>query len=139
MTNFAQAPAIVGTNALAVSEASSRIRGVDIDELLARFASAYEAGSVQALAALLSQSMPNRRAALNDYEHVLQETRQRTIRFSQVKHKWTSDRVSTSGLVTLTTQGHDGKSIRQDAFLEIETSLEANALRVTRLANYAQR
>jgi len=139
VTNFAQAPAAVGTNALAVSEAPSRIRGVDIDELLARFASAYEAGSVQALAALLSQSMPNRRAALNDYEHVFQETRQRTIRFSQVKHKWTSDRVSTSGLVTLTTQGHDGKSIRQDAFLEIETSLEANALRVTRLANYAQR
>ena len=83
--------------------------------------------------------MPSRRATLSDYEHVFQGTRQRTIRLSQVKHTWIGDHVSTSGLVTLTALGHDGQSTRQNAFLEIETALEANTLRVTRLANYAQR
>ena len=139
VSNASQVSANATNTGSAPAETLQRIRAVDVDELLARFASAYESGSTPALAALLSQAMPSRRATLSDYEHVFQGTRQRTIRFSQVKHTWIGDHVSTSGLVTLTALGHDGQSTRQNAFLEIETALEANTLRVTRLASYAQR
>jgi len=139
VSSASQVPASAATTGSAPAETPQRIRAVDVDELLARFASAYESGSAPALAALMSQAMPNRRAMLSEYERVFQETRQRAIRFSQVKHKWIGDQVSTSGLITLTTLSHDGQSTRQNAFLEIDTSLEANTLRVTRLANYAQR
>ena len=117
----------------------SRIRSVDVDELLARFASAYESGSPPALSALFAQGLPNRRVVLSEYEQVFRDTRQRTIRFSQVKHRWAGERVTTSGLVALTMVGQDGQPNRQNAFVEIETALEANSLRITRLANYAQR
>lgn len=121
------------------SEPVSRIRSVDVDELLARFASAYESGSPPALSALFAQGLPNRRVVLSEYEQVFRDTRQRTIRFSQVKHRWAGERVTTSGLVALTMVGQDGQPNRQNAFVEIETALEANSLRITRLANYAQR
>lgn len=121
------------------SEPVSRIRSVDVEELLARFASAYESGSPPALSALFAQGLPNRRVVLSEYEQVFRDTRQRTIRFSQVKHRWAGERVTTSGLVALTMVGQDGQPNRQNAFVEIETALEANSLRITRLANYAQR
>ena len=133
------APTINVAATASPSEPVSRIRSVDVDELLARFASAYESGSPPDLSALFAQELPNRRVVLSEYEQVFRDTRQRTIRFSQVKHRWAGERVTTSGLVALTMVGQDGQPNRQNAFVEIETALEANSLRITRLANYAQR
>ena len=73
---------------------------------------------------------------LNDYERVFSATRQRSIKFNQLKHAAAGDRVATSGYATVTTTDQDNRVVTQRVFLEFEISRERGEARIERLANY---
>lgn len=118
------------------SENSARVRTADADEILVRFTNAYESGSINGFAQLLSPGMSGRRQMLSDYERVFSATRQRSIKFNQLKHTPAGDRVATSGYATVTTVDQDNRTTTQRVFLEFEIGRDRGEPRIERLANY---
>jgi len=115
---------------------ANRVRTADADDILVRFTNAYETGSINGFAQLLSPSMAGRRQMLNDYERVFSGTRQRSIKFNQLKHSANGDRVATSGYATVTTVDQDNRTTTQRVFLELEIGRDRGEPRIEKLANY---
>ncbi len=113
------------------------IRDAELDDLLLRFANAYESGSIAGFAQLLSSTMTGRRQMLAEYERVFSATRSRTIKFNQLKHSTNGERVSTAGYATVTTIDQDNRSSTQRVFLEFDIGRDRGEARIERLANYA--
>lgn len=80
--------------------------------------------------------MTSRRQMLNDYERVFASTRQRNIKFNQLKHTMSGDKLSTSGHAVVTTTDQDNRVMTQRVFLEFEISRDRGEPRIERLANY---
>lgn len=112
-------------------------RATEIDDLLVRFASAYESGSIANFAQLFSTNMNGRRQMLRDYERMFSTTQSRSIKFNQFKHNVTGERVATSGYATVTTIDQDNRIATQRVFLEFEISRDRGEPRIERLSNYA--
>ncbi len=115
---------------------ASRMRTADAEDVLVRFTNAYEMGSITSFSQLFASNMAGRRQLLSDYERVFQATRQRSIKFNQLKHASAGDRVSTSGYATVTTTDQDSRVVTQRVFLEFEIGRERGEPRIERLANY---
>lgn len=118
-------------------EPVSTTRPPDVDDLLVRFSSAYEAGSMSAFSQLFSTSMAGRRQLLNEYERVFVSTRSRAIKFGQLKQSAIGDRLALAGYATVTTVDTDNRSSTQRVFLEFEIGRDRGEPRIARLANYA--
>lgn len=118
------------------SDTSSRIKASDAEEVLVRFSNAYETGSIGAFGQLLASGMSGRRQMINDYERVFMTTRQRSIKFNQLKHATNGERMATSGYATVTTTDQDNRTVTQRVFLEFEIGRERGEARIERLANY---
>ena len=73
---------------------------------------------------------------LNDYERVFSATRQRTIKFNQLKHSPLGERLATSGYAVVTTTDQDNRIMTQRVFLEFEIGRDRGEPRIERLANY---
>lgn len=119
-----------------VSESATRIKASDAEEVLVRFSNAYESGSIGAFGQLLASGMSGRRQMISDYDRVFSATRQRSIKFNQLKHAANGDRVATSGYATVTTTDHENRTVTQRVFLEFEIGRERGEPRIERLANY---
>lgn len=113
-----------------------KTRTSDAEDILVRFTNAYESGSIGGFGQLFSSTMVGRRQMLNDYERVFSATRQRSIKFNQLKHAAAGDRVATSGYATVTTTDQDNRVVTQRVFLEFEISRERGEARIERLSNY---
>lgn len=118
------------------SDTPPKTRTADAEEILVRFTNAYETGSIGGFGQLFSSTMVGRRQMLNDYERVFSATRQRSIKFNQLKHSAAGDRVATSGYATVTTTDQDNRVVTQRVFLEFEIGRERGEPRIERLANY---
>ncbi len=118
------------------TESAQRVKSTDADEVVVRFSNAYESGSIAAFGQLLAPGMAGRRQMLNEYERVFQATRQRSIKFKQLKHAANGERISTSGYATVTTIDQDNRTIVQRVFLEFDIGRERGEPRIERLANY---
>lgn len=140
--------AVAGTQTIAAASPASSarapstagqasIRDAELDDLLLRFANAYESGSIAGFAQLLSSTMTGRRQMLAEYERVFSATRSRTIKFNQLKHSTNGERVSTAGYATVTTIDQDNRSSTQRVFLEFDIGRDRGEARIERLANYA--
>ena len=118
------------------SDAPSKVRSTDAEDVLVRFSNAYESGSLGAFSQLLSPGMPGRRQMLSEYERVFFATRQRTIKFNQLKHSALGERLATSGYAVVTTTDRDNRIMTQRVFLEFEIGRDRGEPRIERLANY---
>ncbi len=119
------------------NDAGPKMKSTDADEVVVRFSNAYESGSISAFSQLLAPSMAGRRQLLNDYERVFQATRQRSIKFKQLKHAANGERISTTGYATVTTVDQENRTIVQRIFLEFDIGRDRGESRIERLANYA--
>ena len=117
-------------------EAANRVKPSDAEAMVVRFSNAYESGSISAFGQLFAPSMASRRQMLNDYERVFSATRQRTIKFNQLKHSVLGERLSTSGYALVTTTDQDNRIMTQRVFLEFEFGRDRGEPRIERLANY---
>jgi len=129
--------AATAVRAAQVPAAAATTRSGDIDDLLVRFASAYESGSIANFAQLFSTSMAGRRQMLREYERMFSSTQSRSIKFNQFKHSVTGDRIATSGYATVTTTDQDNRTATQRVFLEFEIGRDRGEPRIERLSNYA--
>lgn len=120
-----------------VAVEATSFRTGELDDLLVRFANAYESGSITGFAQLFSPNMSGRRQMLMEYERMFAATRSRTIKFNQLKHSMNGERVSTAGYATVTTIDQDNRSATQRVFLEFEIGRDRGQPRIERLANYA--
>jgi DnaJ-domain-containing protein 1 len=112
----------------------------DVAVILAQFTSSYESGSLASLASTFSPDMVARESVLTEYEKVFQQTKQRSIRLSDVRHTHVGDsRLVSAGVATVTTTDLRDRQVRQRVFLEIEIAREDNVSRIVRLANYEQK
>ena len=118
------------------ADASARIKASDAEAMVVRFSNAYESGSISAFGQLFAQGMSGRRQMLGDYERVFSSTRQRTIKFNQLKHGVSGERFSTSGYAVVTTTDQDNRTLTQRVFLEFEIGRDHGEPRIERLANY---
>jgi len=118
-----------------VAPAAARAR--EIDDLLVRFASAYEAGSISSFGQLFSIAMNGRGQMLREYERMFSATQSRSIKFNQFKHTVTSERMATAGYATVTTTDQDNRTVTQRVFLEFEIGRDRGEPRIERLSNYA--
>lgn len=118
------------------SDAPPKVRSTDAEDVVVRFSNAYESGSLGAFSQLLSPVMPGRRQLLNDYERVFSATRQRTIKFNQLKHSALGERLATSGYAVVTTTDQYNRIMTQRVFLEFEIGRDRGEPRIERLANY---
>ena len=118
------------------TEALATVRPSEAEEVLIRFSNAYEAGSVGAFSQLFSPTMAGRRQMLNEYERVFLGTRQRAIKFNQLKHSINGERISTNGYATVTTTDQDNRTVTQRVFLEFEIGRDHGEPKIARLANY---
>ena len=73
---------------------------------------------------------------LNEYERVFLGTRQRAIKFNQLKHSINGERISTNGYATVTTTDQDNRTVTQRVFLEFEIGRDHGEPKIARLANY---
>lgn len=73
---------------------------------------------------------------LSEYERVFSATRQRTIKFNQLKHSALGERLATSGYAVVTTTDRDNRIMTQRVFLEFEIGRDRGEPRIERLANY---
>ena len=112
-------------------------RSRDSEDVLLRFGSAYEQGSIDNVRALFASAMPGRSQMIADYQRVFSNTRQRNIRFLQLRHTVAGQRVTTVGQAVVSTVGADYKNSSQRVFLEIEVARDGNELRIERISNYA--
>ena len=131
-------PALSQRGALSAERtgALASIRPSEAEEVLIRFSNAYEAGSVAAFSQLFSPTMAGRRQMLNEYERVFLGTRQRAIKFNQLKHSINGERISTNGYATVTTTDQDNRTVTQRVFLEFEIGRDHGEPKIARLANY---
>lgn len=113
-----------------------RVTYAEVDELLVKLSNAYESGSITAFSRVLAPSMAGRRQVLSEYEKVFQQTRQRSIRFTQLKHRANGERLSTSGYAVVSTVDNDNRASSQRVFLEIDIAREADSPKIERLLNY---
>lgn len=123
-------------NAAAQTALSQRLATSDAEAMVIRFSNAYEAGSISAFGQLFAPAMTSKRQMLNDYERVFASTRQRNIKFNQLKHTMSGDKLSTSGYAVVTTTDQDNRVMTQRVFLEFEISRDRGEPRIERLANY---
>ncbi len=123
-------------NAAAQAAPPQRLATSDAEAMVIRFSNAYEAGSIAAFGQLFAPAMTSRRQMLNDYERVFASTRQRNIKFNQLKHTISGDKLSTSGHAVVTTTDQDNRVMTQRVFLEFEISRDRGEPRIERLANY---
>ena len=119
-----------------ISEAAPKVRSTDAEDVVVRFSNAYELGSIGAFSQLLSAAMPGRRQMLSEYERIFSATRQRTIKFTQLKHSALGERLATSGYAVVTTTDRDNRIMTQRVFLEFEIGRDRGEPRIERLANY---
>lgn len=119
-----------------VDAPASRVKPSDAEAIVVRFSNAYESGSIQAFAQLFAPGMSSRRQMLSDYERVFSATRQRTIKFNQLKHAALGERLATSGYAVVTTTDQDNRTVTQRVFLEFEIGRDRGEPRIERLANY---
>ena len=124
----------IGTTPLPVIE--NRVNPADADDVLVRLSGAYEAGSIATFRKVFATSMAGRRQILSDYERVFQQTRQRSIRFTQFKHKIVGDKLLTSGFAVVSTVDNDNRTSSQRVFLEIDIGRDPEGLKIERLHNY---
>ena len=117
-------------------DANTRIRSADAEAIVVRFSNAYESGSIGAFGQLFAPGMSGRRQMLGDYERVFSSTRQRSIKFNQLKHAVSGERFSTSGYAVVTTTDQDNRTLTQRVFLEFEIGRDQGEPRIERLANY---
>ena len=115
----------------------SDVRSRDSEDALLRFGSAYEQGSIDAVQALFASAMPGRSLMIADYQRVFLNTRQRNIRFLQLKHTIAGQHVTTVGQALVNTIGTDNKSSSQRVFLEIDVTRVGNEVRIERMSNYS--
>ena len=113
-----------------------RVNAADADDVLVRLSGAYEAGSIAAFSKVFAPAMVGRGQVLSDYERVFQQTRQRSIRFNDFKHKLNGERLISSGFATVTTIDNDNRSTSHRLFLEIEIGRLSDGLKIERLRNY---
>ncbi len=126
-----------GSSAAATSAPpGARPRSVDVEQALARFSSAYESGSLSGFDQILAPGMPGRSQLLADYGRVFQGTRNRTIRFVQLKHASAGERMATRGYAEVTTTDQDNRVSKQRVYLEIEVGIEHSVPRIERISNY---
>jgi len=118
------------------NDSGPRVKSIDADEVVVRFSNAYESGSISAFSQLLAPGMSGRRQMLSDYERVFQGTRQRSIKFKQLKHSANGERISTTGYATVTTVDQENRTIVQRVFLEFDIGRDRGESRIERLANY---
>ncbi len=123
-------------NAAAAPIAENRVNPADADDVLVKLSGAYEAGSISAFSKVFATSMAGRRQLLSDYERVFQQTRQRSIRFTQFKHKVSGEKLLTSGFAVVSTVDNDNRASSQRIFLEIDIGREPEGLKIERLHNY---
>ncbi len=119
-----------------INDSGPRVKSIEADEVVMRFSNAYELGSISAFSQLLAPGMSGRRQILNDYERVFQGTRQRSIKFKQIKHSANGERISTTGYATVTTVDQENRTIVQRVFLEFDIGRDRGESRIERLANY---
>ncbi len=118
------------------SDASLRMKTSEAEDVLVKFTNAYESGSIGVFSQLFASGMSGRRQMLSDYERVFLTTRQRSIKFNQLKHAANGERVATSGYATVTTTNQENRTVTQRVFLEFEIGRERGEPRIERLANY---
>lgn len=124
------------SSATLASPTESRVNPADADDVLMRLSGAYEAGSIAAFSKVFATSMAGRRQLLSDYERVFQQTRQRSIRFTQFKHKISGEKLLTSGFAVVSTVDNDNRASSQRVFLEIDIGRDSEGLKIERLHNY---
>lgn len=124
------------SNVATVSATETRVNPADAEDILVKLSGAYEAGSIAAFNKVFATSMAGRRQLLSDYERVFQQTRQRSIRFTQFKHKISGEKLLTSGFAVVSTVDNDNRTSSQRIFLEIDIGREPDGLRIERLHNY---
>lgn len=138
-TARAGSPAVAPSPAnivVASPPADARVSHADADDILLKLSSAYESGSIVAFGRVLAPNMVGRRQVLSEYERVFQQTRQRSIRFTQLKHRINGDRLSTSGYAVVSTIDNDNRVSNQRIFLEIDIARESESPKIERLYNY---
>ena len=118
------------------NDIGQKTKSTDADEMIVRFSNAYESGSISAFSQLMAPSMTGRRQMLNDYERVFQATRQRSIKFKQLKHAINGERISTTGYATVTTVDQENRTVIQRIYLEFEIGRDRGEPSIERLANY---
>ena len=126
----------VFANTVAQPALSQRLATADAEAMVIRFSNAYEAGSISAFGQLFAPAMGGRRQMLNDYERVFLSTRLRTIKFNQLKHSMSGERLATSGYAVVTTTDQENRIMTQRVFLEFEIGRDRGEPRIERLANY---
>ena len=131
-----QVPPAQSSNTSPVPPTESRVNPADADDVLVKLSGAYEAGSIAAFSMVFATSMAGRRQLLSDYERVFQQTRQRSIRFTQFKHKIIGEKLLTSGFAVVSTVDNDNRISSQRIFLEIDIGRDPEGLKIERLHNY---
>ena len=114
----------------------SRVNPGDASDVLVTLSSAYESGSIAAFSKVLASTMPGRRQVLSDYERVFQQTRQRSIRFTDFRNKAIGERLVTSGYAVVSTVDNDNRVSNHRIFLEIDISRTPAGLKIERLHNF---
>lgn len=134
--------AIIRSASIAVATATPtapsepRVNPADAGDVLVTLSSAYESGSMAAFSKVFAPTMTGRRQVLSDYERVFQQTRQRSIRFTDFKHKANGERLVTSGYAVVSTVDNDNRVSSQRIFLEIDFSRTPEGLKIERLHNF---
>lgn len=118
------------------ADSALKMRTSEAEDVLVKFTNAYESGSIGVFGQLFASGMSGRRQMLSDYERVFLATRQRSIKFNQLKHAANGERVATSGYATVTTTDQENRTVTQRVFLEFEIGRERGEPRIERLANY---
>ena len=113
-----------------------RLRSVDVEDVLMRFSNAYETGSLSGFDQVLAPGMPGRSQLLTDYGRVFQVTRNRSIRFIQLKHATAGERMATRGYAVVTTTDQENRVSKQRVYIEMEISIDRNVPRIERISNY---
>ena len=131
-----QVPPVQSSSTAASPPTESRVNPADADDILVKLSGAYEAGSIAAFSKVFATSMAGRRQLLSDYERVFQQTRQRSIRFTQFKHKVSGEKLLTAGFAVVSTVDNDNRVASQRIFLEIDIGRDPEGLKIERLHNY---
>ena len=133
---FASAESRAPITTAAGTSITYRLRSVDVEDVLMRFSNAYESGSLPAFEQVLAPGMQGRGQLLSDYGRVFERTANRSIRFIQLKHAATGDKMSTRGYAMVTTTDHENRVSKQRVYIEIEIGIDHNVPRIERLSNY---
>ena len=132
----ARSVSIAITTVTPTSTSEPRISPADASDVLVKLSSAYEAGSIAAFSRVFAPTMAGRRQFLADYERVFQQTRQRSIRFADFKHKANGERLLTSGYAVVSTVDNDNRASTHRLFLEIDISRTSEGFKIERLHNF---